>query len=254
MAVNRVNELKFKKYSKKRNQLLFLLIFPTIIIFVSMYLVYISKIVLTDTLITIFLPVLIIDFISIVLIQPKLSLYSMYYDYSLLMIEDHVPKKTSKKLFTTSWINNFQKLGFKVAQDYQSYILMYQYYKKLEGVNNSDEVLVFITIAKNKDTDFYSEEIDHAIQSVYLSDKKYQKINKQITIQYKKFDSLDETVKEEVESAILFKSGKQRVINFTVAYLDDVQSIYCICPEKRYPNKYVYYACQEIKRLSHIKE
>ena len=181
-------------------------------------------------------------------------LTSMHCDYSMLMLEEHQPKETTEELFTKKWLNDFLIKGFKVAQDYQSYILMYQYNKKLKSIGSSDETMVFVIIAKNKDLDFYSEEIDRGIQSVYLSDKKYQRINKQIAIQFKKYEHFDEKVKEDVESVILFKSGKQRIIHLTVGYLQDSQSVYCICPEKRFPNKYVFYACQEIKNLSYIKE
>lgn len=242
------------KYRLKRNKLLFGLIFPTVLLFSTLIPIYTLELLYIDTLITIYLPLLIIDLVSIIMLQPRLMLASMQYDYALMLSEHHEPQATSRKLFTTSWIANIQKKGFKVAQDHQSFMLMYQYYKKLDKIGSSDETIVFVVVAKQLDVDFYSTEIDHAIQSVYISDKKYQRVNKQITIQYKKYETLDESAKEEIEAAILFKAGKQKIINLTVGYLDDIQSVYCICPKKKFPNKYVYYACQEIKRLSFIKE
>ncbi len=178
----------------------------------------------------------------------------MYYDYALMALEDHEPMKTTKKLFTQEWINSLMKDGFIVAQDHQSHLLLYKFHKKIEGLPASDKTLVFVNIAKIDSFDFYSDEIDKAMQAVYIHNKEVQKVNKQITLQFKKYNQLDESTKSEVEAAVLYRSGKQRLINLTIAYLDEMQSIYCMCPEKRYPNKYVYFACQEIKRLSNVKE
>lgn len=254
MESNRVNKTKSNRYRKKRNTLLFFLIVPAFMIFPSLAVFFKLDTFAIDTLVTIYLPLVILYLIAVAMIQPRLIIYSMYYDYAMLVEEEHSPVKTGAELFTTSWINDIKAKGYKVAQDYQSYILMYQHFKKLDKIVNSDETLVFIVVAKNSKTDFYSEELDHNIQSVYLENTSFQKISKQVTLQFKKFDILDEDSKEEIEKAILFKSGKQRVVNFTIGYFDENQSIYSICPKKRYPNKYVFFACQEIKRLSYIKE
>ena len=113
---------------------------------------------------------------------------------------------------------------------------------------------MFITIAKTPSFDFYSEDIDKAMQAVYINNKHIQKTNKQITLQFKKFDKFDDEVEKEVEQAIVFKSGKQRLINLTVAYIDELQAVCFLNPKNKFPNKYVYYACQEIKRVSSVKE
>lgn len=207
-----------------------------------------------DTLVSIYLPLLLLNFVLIFFIQPRLALYSMYVDYSLLTIDKLKPLKTSRKLFTQNWIKTFTDDGYKVAQDYQSYLLLYKYYKKLPGIAGNVKTLVFITIAKNSKFDFYSEEIDKAMQAVYVNNKEYQKVNKQITLQFKKFDEFTDDVVKEVEQAIIFKSGKQRLINLTVAYINDIQAIYSLFPKKKYPNKFVFFACNEIKRISTVKE
>ena len=254
MGINRLKENNYTKYRRKRNLYLFLLIVPTVLIISSLLVFYAFDVVTTETLVTIFFPLLLLDFIKIVIIAPKLNLYSMYADYALLTLEEHKPMKTEQPLFTTSWIEGIKKDGFAVAQDHSTHMLLYKFHNKIEGIANSDKTLVFINIAKNESFDFYSEEIDNAMQAVYMHNKDFQKTNKQITLQFKKYNQLDEKAKTDAESAVLFKSGRQRLINFTIAYLDDLQSIYCICPKKRYPNKYVYFACQEIKRLSNVKE
>lgn len=250
MGTHRVTENTYRNYRRKRNLLLFFLIVPATIIMVSLVWLYTADVLLVDTLITIYLPLVVIDLIVVYTLQPKITLYSMYCDYTLMLEEEHKPFKTSQKLFTTKWINEFKKDGYIVSQDQQSYVLLYKYSKKLEGIVNSGSTVVFIVIAKNSSLDFYGDEIDLGIQAVYLNHEEIRKAAKRITLQFKKYDLLDELSKKEIESSILFNSGAQRIINLTLGYFDSSQTAYSICPTKRYPNKYVYYACQEIQKYS----
>lgn len=254
MGTNRLKQENFDKYRRKRRNTLFLLIFPTTIIVTTFLLFYTLKILPGDTTITIFFPLLLLNAVLIIYLQPKIALYSMYYDYALMVLEDHKPMKTKIKLLSQEWVNFLLKDGYILAEDHQDHILLYKYHKKIEGLANSDKTLVFVNIAKTDTFDFYNDEIDKAMQAVYIHNKEVQKVNKQITLQFKKYNQLDEKAKSDAEAAVLYRSGKQRLINLTIAYLEDSQSIYCMCPKERYPNKYVYFACQEIKRLSHVKE
>jgi len=254
MGTSGLKQENYDKYRRKRRNSLFLLIFPATIIVVSFLVFYTFNILSTTDTITIFFPLLILDGALIIYIHPRISLYSMYHDYALMVLEDHKPMKTKEKMFTQNWISGLVRDGYNVAEDHQDHLLLYKYSKKLQGLGSSDHTLVFINIAKTESFDFYSDAIDKAMQSVYINNKEIQKVNKQITLQFKKYNHLGEKAKSDAEAAVLYHSGKQRLINLTVAYLEDIQSIYCMCPEKRYPNKYVYFACQEIKRLSNVKE
>jgi len=254
MGTNRVTEYTYRNYRRKRNLLLFFLIVPTTIIMSSMIYLYSANILITDTLVTIYLPLVILDLILVFALQPKISLYNMYCDHTSLLEEHHELEPSSKKLFTTSWINDFKNNGYTVSQDHQSYMLLYKYSKKLEGISGSDETVVFVVIAKQNSFNFYGDDIDHGIQAVYMNNKSFQKTSKQIVLQFKKYEQFTDTAKEEIEAAILFKSGKQRIINLTVGYFEDTQTVYSICPIRRYPNKYVYFACQEIRTYSYPKE
>lgn len=254
MGTNRVTEYTYRNYRRKRNSLLFFLFVPSSIILISFIYLYTEKIFIIDTLVTIYLPLVIANLVMIFLIQPKLTLYSMYCDHTSLIEGHHEPLHTSKKLFTTSWINDFKNDGFIVSQEHQTHILLYKYYKKLEGIPGSDSTIVFVVIAKQKSFNFYCDEIDQGIQAVYMNNKLFQKSTKQIVLQFKKYDQLDKATKEEIEAAILFKSGKQRIINLTAGYFENTQTVYSMCSLDKYPNKYIFYAAQEIRKYSYLKE
>ena len=53
--------------------------------------------------------------------------------------------------------------------------------------------------------------------------QKYQKINKQIALQFKSYPEFDDTVTEEIEQGILYHAGKQIIVQLTAAYVKDTQ-------------------------------
>ena len=87
-----------------------------------------------------------------------------------------------------------------------------------------------------------------------MKHKEYEKIEKRITLQFKKYDTIDEEATEEVETAILYQTGKQITINLTFIYCNDKPTVYGLNPENWYPNRYTYFAFKECKRICDIKE
>jgi hypothetical protein len=241
-------------YKRKRNFILFLLLAPALVIIGSALVFYFLETLELTHLVTIYLPLIIADFIVIFMVAPKLSMYNMYVAYSQLTLNQPHFLKTGKQLFTTSWIGQLKADGYELVQEDLTHLLLCKFYKKLPHLPNSDNTLVFITIAKNNGFDFYSEDIDNGMQAVYMRNKKYQKINKQITLQFKKYDIIDERANTEIESAILYQNGKQILINLSFGYQKEKASVYCLNPNGRYPNKYVYFAFKEVNRLCGIKE
>lgn len=254
MGRNQLKKYNYKENRRKRNLYLFLLVSPTILIVTSFIFLYNSNIVSEMNLITIYVPFMIGLFVLILYIQPRLSLYGMYVEYSLLVHEDQKPISVPRALFTSNWIESLKQAGYIVAQNNQSHLLLYKYSEKLEGLGRSGKTLVFITIAKEDNFDFYSDDLDKAIQAVYINNHKYQKISRQITLQFKKFDTYSDKVAENVETMIMFNTPRQTIVNLTTAYIEDTQSIYGAFPKKKYPNRYAYYALNEIRRISNIKE
>lgn len=253
MAADRVTNT-YEKYKKKRNVLLAFLLFPSILMIVAFVVLYTTEWIDRGLLYTIFLFLLLLNMAYIAWRQPQFALYSMYTDYSFMVNEPHPPMKVKSQLFTHDWINEMIADGYTLSKDTQRYMILYRHHKKLPNVGRSDEVLVFVIVAKSNQVDFYSEDLDRDIQAVYLTDTNFQKVNKQIALQFKKYTSLSEDVEEEIEQAIVYSAGRQRMVHLTTVYLTDTNQVYNICPSSKYPNRYVYFACKEIKRLTHTKE
>ncbi len=203
---------------------------------------------------TVYMPLMLLYLAMVFLLIPKLYYYKMYADYSRLLLNEPKLLKSSSPLYTSLWIDNLKKDGYELVQEDMRHVLLCKYYKKLPNMSRSDESLVFIVIAKNIDFDLYSDEVDKGMQAFYMKHKKYEKITKRITLQFKKSDVIDKNAKEEVETAILFQAGRQVLINLTFVYCKDNTSVYGLNPGKWYPNRYTYFAFKECKRLCDIKE
>lgn len=254
MGINRVKEEKYNKYRRKRNQYLFLLLSPLVLVVSVFVFLYNTDYINQDLLMTIYIFIFIGIVVLYLYVQPRIHTFSMYVDFYTMIHDDLEPLKVARSLYSKEWIHSLHEKGYKTAQDHRTHILLYKMVKKLENVGRSNKTLVFILIAKNADFDFYSDEVDRATEAVYINNKDFQKINRQITLQFKKYETLNEEAIEAVESMILYNTPRQTVINMTIAYLDDTTSIYAPLPKGRYPNRYAFYAGNELKRITRIKE
>jgi len=244
----------YNTYKRKKNSILFLLIIPAIIMLGAFLVLYLNKILSMIHLGTIYMPLMILYLIWVFIMTPKLYYNKMYTDYTRLLLNEPKLLKSSNQLFTTSWIDYLKSDGYELVQEDMRHILLCKYYKKLPNSSHSDETLVFIVIAKHKSFDFYGDEVDNGMQAFYMKHKAYEKVNKRITLQLKKYDMIDEKAKEEVESAILFQAGKQILVNLTFVYCPDEASLLGLNPKDWYPNRYTYFAFNECKRICDIKE
>jgi hypothetical protein len=144
--------------------------------------------------------------------------------------------------------------GYELVQEDMKHLLLCKYYKKLPDVSSSDSTLVFIAIAKRFDFDFYSDEIDQGIQALYMNHQDYGKVSKRITLQFKKYDTIKEEALKEIEKVILYEAGRQTMVNLSFFYDGKEDKMLSLSPGNWYPNRYVYFAFSEFKRLCGIKE
>jgi len=247
-------QLTYNKYKRKINLILFLLIIPAITMLGLFLVLYLNNIVSLVHLGTIYIPLMIVYLFMVLNMTPKLYYNKMYANYARLLLEKPQLLEVRNQLFTTSWIEKLKCDGYELVQEDMRHILLCKYYKKLPDIAQSDQTLVFLVIAKNKSFDFYGDEVDNGIQAFYMKHKQFDKIGKRITLQFKKYDTIDEKATEEVETAILYQTGKQILINLTFIYCNEKNSIFGLNPSKWYPNRYTYFAFTECKRICDIKE
>ncbi len=177
----------------------------------------------------------------------------MYVDYYSLVLNEPKVIDTIRRLYTESWISGLKEKGYRVTQEHFTYVLLFKVFAKGEVAPGSEETVVFVNIAKQNGFDLYSEEVDNAMQDAYRNNVELHGVGKQITLQFKKYESNSEQVLEEVESAIVYRDSKQLMISLTTAYLDDVNSVLMLDPGDTYSDKYMFFAFKELRGICGIK-
>lgn len=240
-------------YKKKRNFILFFTLMPA---FIAIIIGVIIKDVITihfDVLISLFLVLLIVYLFYINMLRRKLSYYVMYYNYYHMLAYQEGIKEVQGTLFTKSWLNKFEKDGYKKSLETDDFIVFHTVHSKLINIVNSGHVLEAIIVAKKNQVDFYSEEIETHIQDSINNYEYSNKVKKQIFIQIKRYEALTESKQNEISEIINYKYNNQYFIHLNVGYSYKENKVYFLCPKKRYPNKFYYYACQQAKKYCKIK-
>ena len=254
MATQIINtQKKWYETKKKRNLLLFFVFLPVFILVISFLLLnYVVRLDF-DLIMTIFLPLVLGDLIFTLAMKNKISYYHMNVQYLAMLLEEEGPIKLRGRIFTASWINGLIDEGFQLANDEKDHMLFYQFTRKLKGIPNSGDVLLTLVLAKDADFKFYHDALDIEMKRLYEQEPKHFKTKKQIVLQFKRFDQLNDDSKDEISQIINFKNNQQYLIHITVGYFFDQNMVYFVCPKHRFPNKYYYFACRYIKQLCGIK-
>lgn len=245
---------KYNEYRGKRNLYLFLLVFPTVVLIGSIIVTYFLDILEENLVLTLIFIALVGLMVLLFILQPKIAFVRMKMDYYYLISFGSTEHEVRREIYDTKWIQKMIRMGYKLAYEQKGNTVLYKYYKKLEDTGKSDNTLVLINIAFDDKYDFYSDETDKMIQSIYVNNKDFQKITRQITLQFRKHDVYDDFVKSEVETMIAFHLKAQTILNLTTVYLEDNQSVVSPIPKDKYPNRYVYFAANEIRRIVDLKE
>lgn len=254
MATQVVNtQKKWYETIKKRNFLLFFVLLPAVTLILGFILMnYVFKLDF-NLIVTIMLPLALVDLVFTLAMKNKISYYHMNAQYLAMLIEEEGPIKLRGRIFTASWINGLKDEGFQLANDEKDHMLYYQFAKKLKFIPNSGDTLLAIVLAKDPQFQFYQDALDEEMKRVYEFEPKHFKAKKQIVLQFKRYETFDESTKEEISHIINFKNSQQYLIHITVGYFFEQNMIYFICPKHRFPNKFYYCACRYIKQLCGIK-
>lgn len=243
-----INE-QYKFYLKKRNNFLFFNI-GLLIALIGLFLVLFRYDVEWDTMVSLFLPIIVLLLVFITWYRQRYNYYLMQLDYYRMLKDDLGLIQLKRPIFTQSFIDKFSADGFKDASRYDDFKLYYQFIPKVKTLVNSGQVLVCIILAVDKQFDFYDDRVDEIIQSLYQSYKDEKKVRKQIVLQFKKYDQYNEESKNEINQIINFKAADNHLIHLTIGYFHKNKQIYFLRPIKRYPNKFYYYAVELIKKYT----
>ncbi len=236
-------------YGKKRNLILFFLLGMLVVIIAVFLILFFNKID-NNLLITLSLIAITAYLILFVFLRNKFLVYDTYYQYLLMIENKKDPYKLTMKLFTARWIKKIEET-YELKVDEKEFQLYANYIKKESKPLRMKDTLVLVVVAKMQDFNFYSTEVEKEIEMLHRAKNK---IRRQIVLQFKSYDELNDEATNEIEQIINFKNGQNQMIHITAGYSDKSNELYFLEPKKRYPSKYYYYACALIKDLTNIRE
>lgn len=247
MQNGKINNLE-RTYAKKKIFYL-LLVWGTFLVCVSIVLIlYFSKV--NDLVISIVIFFLFVFmFIVLFYCKTKISFYDLRQRYQLLLDQSKGPEKTNCQ-FDNQWLDSLQKHGYQSYVNDTNYAIFYLIKKSLSKKSFvRTNFIEIISIIRNKSLDFYATEIENVFKSLWIDLEKKHKLNKQVIIHFKKFDSFDEKVKNDLDRIISYKEGDNYLININCGFFPGEKSLYYLHSDKYYPNIYYKHAVETIKEI-----
>ena len=110
-------------------------------------------------------------------------------------------------------------------------------------------MLELITIIHSDKIDFYADVIEQEYKKIWFNFEKEKKLNKQISIQIKKFENIDDELKNELNRIIAYKEGDNYLININCGFISSINHFYFLHSDSYSPNVYYKYAVESIKDL-----
>ncbi len=244
---------QLKHYKKKRNKILFFTLIPPVVFLILWAFFNFVLNINPDILLSIYIPLIIGYLVYVNLLRGKLSYYSMYYDYYHMLTYQEGIQKVNGKLYTKSWLSQFETDGYTKTLETNDYIVYLQFLTKLKNVSKSGHVMNVVVVAKHKDVDFYNEELQKHVEEKLREYDEHDKVSKHLFFQFKRYEKIDDHAKNEINQIVNYKHNNQHLIHINIGYSNEQGMAYFLCPIKRYPSKYYYYSCQQIKKYSKIR-
>lgn len=181
--------------------------------------------------------------------RTRISYFDLKHRYQLLTNTSVGLEKTNCK-FDNNWIKSLQNNGYHSHVNKDDYTI---YYKIGNSITNRSLIkkgmIEIITVFRNSDLDFYGDVIEEEYKSLWMKYEKEHKLNKQVIIQFKKYDSFDEKIKSDLDQIIAYKYGDNHLVQLNCGFFSDTNSIYYLHSKKYHPSVYYKRAVETIESV-----
>lgn len=240
-------------FKKKKNVLIVILSFSFLVLLTAIIVILGMDLVNNELVMTLYFLGIIAYLVLIVYLRTKIIIYIMNYRYYQMIVDDLGNIELTKRMYTPSWVNTFYNDGFKKGFENNDMLLLYQFYKKLPNLGKTGYALVVFVISKNENYNFYNDELSKQIEYLYRNYEYERRVKKQIIVQFKKYETFDQTHKDELQEIMNYRNGDQVLINIPVGYFVESNQAYYLRPNGKYNNKFHYYTSMEIEKYMHKK-
>lgn len=238
-----------KEANKKRKFWLYLAIFSVVI--VTGLCVLIGFLPLDPSISMLIILLLMVALLILILwIKPRAMYHGMQYRYYTLL-EKSVGLISVKEKFDATWFNRLIGSKFLFAYKSDQFDVLYRISDSIEKrILAKNRILEIITIIKDNNIDFYGDLIEAEYKKLWIEHEAKQKISKQVILQFKKYETFTDDVKEELDQIIAFREGKNYLVTINCGYVAKEQKLYFLHAENYYPNLYYKYGCELISNIT----
>ena len=97
--------------------------------------------------------------------------------------------------------------------------------------------------------DLYDSKLEAEYKKLWQRHEKEQHLNKQVILQFRLVEKLDQKTKEDLNRIISYREGDNYLITVNCGYVLKTNKVYYLHADKYAPNAYYRYAVNEIKKL-----
>ena len=185
---------------------------------------------------------LIMMFVIIFVEKPIISDLDMKHRYHKLL-ESRNDSISTNCLFDLRFLDSICYKGYTLHISNEFYTI---YYRIKDSLSKKSFIktgmLELITIIHSDKIDFYADVIEQEYKKIWFNFEKEKKLNKQISIQIKKFENIDDELKNELNRIIAYKEGDNYLININCGFISSINHFYFLHSDSYSPNVYYKYA------------
>ncbi|MDD3123444.1 MAG: hypothetical protein PHC62_08045 [Candidatus Izemoplasmatales bacterium] len=211
----------------------------------TLYFTNVSELIISIVIFVLFIYLFFVLLIS----KAKISFYDLQHRYRLLL--DHsIGLENTACNFDNTWIESLLKHGYTNYLNKSDFAIYYKITKSLsKRTFIKTNVIEIICIVRNNKLDFYANEIEKEFKNLWMKFEKDNRLNKQVIIQFKKYDSYTEVIKADLDRIISYKEGDNYLVNINCGYFTENKSIYYLHSDRYYPSVYYKKAVDTIKEI-----
>lgn len=243
--------ITLKKAQKEKNTILIVISFSFALIVIAFLTLYLGRIVEEGILLSFLLIVSLGYLFLISYLRSRYIIASMHYDYLRMIHDDLGLIPVLEPLNTTNLVKNILATGHELSLEYSDFRVFYKLHNKINEIGKTGKVLTLYLVSDDLNFDFYSDKVSQAIELVYQKLKA--NVSRQIIVQFKPYSTFDPKAKEDMHRIINLVNGPMTIVQLTAGYIQTENSIYYLRPQKRYPNRYYYYATKMIDSVVNLK-
>ena len=179
----------------------------------------------------------------------RISFYDMHYRYHKLLALSNKADKTTCR-FNNDWLDSLRKLGYTIASDQEKFVVYYRFADSISRRSiTKTKILEIVTIIRDNVIDSYDDRIDAVYKKLWLTNYKTNKLSSQVILQFRKYKSFNEDIKNDLDKIIAYKERSNYLVSINCGYFEDNQLFYYLHSDQYSPNLYYQYANDRIKTI-----